>query len=131
MKNIIIVFILLCTVTFQAQNKDEYILEGQQISNLYDGAGCGYLKLATIVEFKIINFSDTNYKNTEIGIIIPCTEFYGENFFKKGKTYILKIKIEKEKNTSKEFDYVVQNIQTLEKYNDNNKYWAISATVSK
>jgi hypothetical protein len=126
MKNIFIAFIILWTLSFQAQNKDEYTLQGELINNLDPGAGCGYFKLATIAEFKIISFSDISYEKNNIGIIIGCPEFYGENFFKKGNIYNLKIQIAKEIGTNKEFDYIIQNNATLKKYN--NKYWAALIT---
>jgi hypothetical protein len=131
MKNIFIIFILLWTVSFQAQNKDEYILRGKLSNELDPGADCGYLKLATVTEFKIIYFSDKNYKNKNIAIIIPCPELYGENFFKRGKTYDLKVKIIKENSSNRDFDYTIQNTKTLEKYNDHNIYWGLSITPKK
>lgn len=133
MKNILVLFISLWILPCKAQTSSisEYILEGKQISDLKNIADCGYLKLATVVEFKIINFSDSDYKNKRIGIIIPCIEFYGRDFFKKGKTYILKIKKEKEIDKNKEFDYTLQNKQLLNKYINNKKYWATSIKIAK
>ena|SRR6218665_103216 len=135
MKYILLIFILFCTVTLQAQNSSEnskeYILKGKTISDLDKGADCGYFKFATVVEFKIIDFSDKTYKNNRVAIAVPCPEFYGNNFFKKGITYILKVKILDENTNKKDFDYSVQNMKTLEKYNNDKIYWPISINKSK
>lgn len=131
-KNILLLFFLCWMISSQGQNSsknnDQFTLEGKAISNLDIGADCGYFKLATVVEFQIINFSDKAYKNNRVGVVVPCPEFYGSNFFKKGATYILKVKILNEKTSKKDFDYTVQNMKTLEKYKNDNIYWPISIT---
>ena len=108
------------------QSKKVFQLEAQMISELDEGADCGYFKLATVAEFEILKFSDKAYKLPKIWIIIRCPEIYGTGFFEVGKTYILNVEIEKEKKNRDHFDYSIQNMKTLEKYKAENIFWAVS-----
>jgi hypothetical protein len=126
---IIFTFLIYCLqaeAQISTQNKNLFQLEAKMISGLDKGAGCGRFKLATVLEFQIIKFSDKTYKMRNIGIVIRCAEFYGKDFFEVGKTYKLNVEIEKEKKTGDNFDYTIQNMRTLEKYKTENIFWAIS-----
>ncbi|MEO8237329.1 MAG: hypothetical protein ABI576_04410 [Flavobacterium sp.] len=131
MKNYILLFIFSFFVFIsEAQTKSVdsskgHHLKGKIINKVNLGAGCGYLKLASVIEFEIIEFTDQTYKQKEIGIIFRCPEFYGENFFEVGKVYEMNVEYEVENEIQKDFDFQVQNIDVLEKYKLPINYWAL------
>ena len=131
---VISVFFLFVFVS-QAQKKsadsEKHYLKGKIINKVDIGANCGYLKLASIIEFEVIEFSNQAYKQTKIGIIFRCPEFYGEKFFEVGKIYEMKVENEKRLEFPKDFDFQVQNINVLEKYKLPINYWTLNESVKK
>ena len=131
MKKIILTFIFfLSCLSIHAQSaRRDYVLKAQLI-NFDQGAGCGYLKLATVLDFKVISFSDKDYRLENVGIIIRCPELYGDEFFVIGKVYDLIIEVEEEnESTDYQFNYSVQNMKNLEKYHFHKIYWAVSVSL--
>lgn len=123
---ILLLFLIKTEAQIPSQKKDIFQFKGKMIGNLDDGADCGYLKFATVVDFQIIEFSDKKIKQKNIGIIVRCPELYGKNFFKDGKIYKLTIETEKNRKLNDNFDYTIQNMRAFEKYKNENIYWAIS-----
>lgn len=131
MKNIfIVVAFLFFEFSAQAQMCPiQLTLKGKIINKVDLGADCGYLKLASVIEFEIIEFADLNYKQKNVGIVFRCPEFYGDNFFEVGNTY--EIKVLKEYDGGRDFDYTIQNPEVLKKYNLPNNYWALNGNAEK
>lgn len=98
MKNgIIILTTLFFGLVLNAQtdsiNGKEYILKGKLV-NGFDGLTplCGILAWSTVVEFEIIEFSDSKYSQKLIPVIFTCPNSSFTNQFVEGKTYELVLK---------------------------------------
>ena len=98
-------------------------MKAKLTQNLDSIADCGDLKLPTLVDFEIIELSDKSYKSKDIGIIIRCPEFYGKDFFEKGKIYSMEVEAEGNDKSGGDFDYSLQNMKATEKYINENIYW--------
>ncbi|MCK7590931.1 hypothetical protein M0G43_10140 [Subsaxibacter sp. CAU 1640] len=125
---IIILTILLCGLTqnFQSDSKKEtkYILKGKLI-NGFDGLTplCGISAWATVLEFEIIEFSDSEYIDKTIPIIFTCPNSKSNKQFKVGKTYEL---ILTDKNPSKfEWTMLESKREILNQYELNKEYWFV------
>lgn len=125
---IIILTILFCGLTqnFQTDSKNEtkYILKGKLL-NGFDGLTplCGTLAWATVVEFEIIEFSDSEYIKKRIPIIFTCPNSNNSKQFEVGKTYEL---ILTDKNPAKfEWTMLESRKEILNKYELNKNYWFV------
>lgn len=109
-------------LTSEAQTKpSNFIITGRIINKVNLGADCGYFKLATIIEFEIIEPIKKRQKLKNLPIIVRCVEFYEKNFFETGKLYKLEISYE---DSGENFDYKILNPEILEKNKLPKKYWA-------
>ena len=125
---IIILTILICGLTqnFQTDSKKEtkYVLKGKLL-NEFDGLTplCGIVAWATVVEFEIIEFSDSEYLKKRIPIIFTCPSSNNNKQFEVGKTYEL---ILTDKNPA-EFEWTMleSKKEILNKYELKKKYWFV------
>ena len=125
---IIILTTLFCGLILNAQTDSikgkEYILKGKLV-NGFDGLTplCGILAWATVVEFEIIEFSDSEYSKKLIPVIFTCPNSNFTNKFMEGKTYELILK----ENYSNESDWTMLDSkkEILDKYELKKKYWYI------
>jgi hypothetical protein len=125
---IIILTTLFCGLILNAQTDSikgkEYILKGKLV-NGFDGLTplCGILAWATVVEFEIIEFSDSEYSKKLIPVIFTCPNSSFTNKFMEGKTYELILK----ENYSNESDWTMLDSkkEILDKYELKKKYWYI------
>jgi hypothetical protein len=101
----------------------EYILTGEIINTVGLPAHCGVLATATVIEFKISSFTDSNYKGKEMGIVFTCPEFYGADFFKVGGKYEVQLADENQAT----FGWTIFNLELLDKYTLSYIPYAISA----
>jgi len=136
MKSIVILFLFLSFgLSSPAQTCPIPIsLKGKMINAVNLGKQCGDLKLASVIEFEIIEFSDNSYQQKTIGIILRCPEMYseayGKNYFEPNHVY--EIMVEKEIEGSKsDFTYDIQNTEALKKYTAAAKYWALPGNIMK
>lgn len=92
MKNVLsIIAFLLSAISIFAKSDSIrgqlFQLTGKMINEISMPPDCGLVAWGTVVEFQIIEFSDTSYKQDSIGVIFTCPEFYGDDFFEIGMTY--------------------------------------------
>ena len=130
MKNriIIILTLLFCGITLNAQTDSTqtklYTLKGKLVTE-FDNLTpeCGILAWATIVEFEVIDLSDSEYSKKKIPIIFTCPSSNITKEFKVGEIYEL---ILTDKNQS-DFEYTMLESQQdiLTKYKLNKEYWFI------
>ena len=130
MKNriIIILTLLFCGINLNAQKdstqKKLYTLKGKLVTG-FDKLTpeCGMLAWATIVEFEVIEFSDSEYSKKKIPIIFTCPDSNITEEFVVGKIYDL---ILTDKNQS-DFEYTMLESKQdiLTKYKLNKEYWFI------
>jgi len=100
---------------------NKFKLEGKLISKPKLSPHCGIFAWGTVLEFKIIKYSDKTYTKDSITIIFQCPEFYGDSFFESEKTYSITIS-----NTNEApFKWLIYNPELLNKYKE--KFWAIEA----
>ncbi|MGN7514681.1 MAG: hypothetical protein ACTHOM_09905 [Allomuricauda sp.] len=123
---VVILVILLIGFTSSAQSEIEesdYILKGKLI-NGFDGITplCGVFAWATIVEFEIIEFSDSKYTGKEIPIIFACPNSNHSNLFKVGNIY--NIILTKKKDLSN-WTFREEKLEILSKYDLSNEYWFV------
>lgn len=102
---------------------NQYFLRGTIINKVGLPTACGIIAWATVVELKVIWYSDTAYKQNEVAVIFTCPELYGRDFFKKGKTYDIKVA----DTNQADFGWSIINPDVLGKYNLKNKLWVITA----
>jgi hypothetical protein len=124
MKNIFLLVLLFYWTDIKAQTSlpgHLYTLEGKIVGSLKIPPACGGFTFATIIEFKIIKFSDSTYSRKYIPIIFPCPETYGIDFLNIGKVYHIDIG----DNYPGEASYLLINKKVLSKYHLEKKFWAL------
>lgn len=116
----ILVFIIF-TFNLNAQTdtivEKQYNLKGKLIYKILQSTDCGRIANADVFEFEIITYSDTTYKNKNIGVVIPCPELHGKNFFKLDSTYDMIL------SDLQTYKWSISNIVVLEKYKLKYKLW--------
>jgi len=114
-------------VTVFAQTKNirgnTFDLTGKIINQISLTPHCGTIAWGTVIEFKIVKFSDLNYKADTIGVVFTCPEFYNDDFFKVGQLYKVTIADENQAD----FGWTIPNEAILKKYKMEKKLWVISA----
>ncbi|WP_430413189.1 hypothetical protein [Kordia sp.] len=128
MKKIIFILTLICISTIGFSQTDsikgnQFELTGKIINEISLTPHCGNFAFGTVVEFEIIEFSDSNYKGSSIGVIFTCPEFYKSGFFEIGKTYTITIADENQAD----FSWIIPNEYILNKYKLDKKLWVIEA----
>lgn len=109
--------LLLLTIELIARGQTDPIrgkqfqLTGKIIGKVELPAHCGIIAWGTVIEFEVIELVGLSYSNKRIGIIITCPEFYGNKFFKPGKTYQI---VFSDKNQAN-FEWVIPNKELLKK----------------
>lgn len=101
----------------------KFELKGKIINEIPLTPHCGNLAFGTVIEFEIIEFSDSNYKRDTIGVIFTCPEFYENGFFEIGKTYVVTVADENQAD----FGWLIPNESVLTKYKLNKKLWVVKA----
>ena len=102
---------------------DKFELKGKIINEISLTPHCGYIAFGTVIEFQILEFSDSSYKQDSIGVIFTCPEFYKDGFFEVGKTYSITIADENQAD----FGWTILNESILSKYKLDKKLWVINA----
>lgn len=102
---------------------NQFELKGKIINEISLTPHCGTIAWGTVIEFEIIEFSDSNYKLDSIGVIFTCPEFYDDGFFEVGKTYTITVADENQAD----FGWTVPNESILTKYKLDKKLWVIKA----
>lgn len=102
---------------------NKFELVGKTINEISLPPGCGIFAWGTVVEFEIIQFSNSEYKLDSIGVIFTCPDFYKDGFFGIGKIYTLIVADENQAD----FGWVILNESTLSKYNLIKNLWVIEA----
>ena len=102
---------------------NQFELTGKIINEVSLTPHCGYFAFGTVIEFEIIEFSDSSYKGDSIGVIFTCPEFYENGFLETGKIYTITISDENQAN----FGWTIPNESILNKYNLDKKLWVIKA----
>lgn len=128
MKTIITVLTLILISTMSFGQTDSirgnlFELKGKIINEISLPPDCGTIAWGTVIEFEIIEFSDSNYKLDSIGVVFNCPEFYGNGFFEIEKTYIITVTDENQAD----FSWTILNASILEKYNIDKTLWVIKA----
>lgn len=130
-KTITLLILSFLTIVGFSQNDtirgNQFELTGRIINEISLTPHCGTIALGTVIEFKIIEFSDSSYKLDSIGLIFTCPEFYKDGFFEIGKIYKVKVADENQAN----FDWVIPNESILSKYDLKQKLWVINAQKDK
>jgi hypothetical protein len=109
--------------TDKAVRGQQFKLKGKIINEVSLTPDCGTIAWATVIEFEIIEFSDSDYKSNAIGVIITCPEFYKANFFKVGQTYTITLADENQAD----FGWTIPNESTLDKYKLKKRLWVLKA----
>ncbi len=102
---------------------NQFELKGKIINEISLTPHCGIIAWGTVIEIKIIEFSDSNYKLDTIGVIFTCPEFYDDGFFEVGKTYTITVADENQAD----FGWTIPNESILTKYKLEKKLWVIKA----
>jgi len=102
---------------------NQFELKGKIVNEISLTPHCGTIAWGTVIEFEIIEFSDSNYKLDSLGVIFTCPEFYKDGFFEVGKTYTI---IVADKNQA-DFGWTIPNESILTKYKLDRKLWVIKA----
>jgi len=102
---------------------NQFALKGKIINEISLTPHCGTIAWGTVIEFEIIEFSDSDYKLDSIGVIFTCPEFYDDGFFEVGKTYTITVA---DKNQA-DFGWTIPNESILTKYKLDKKLWVIKA----
>ena len=130
-KNITLLILSFMTIVGFSQNDsirgNQFELKGQIINEINLTPHCGTIAWGTVLEFILMEFSDSSYKLDSIGLIFTCPEFYKDGFFEIGKIY--KIKVADENQV--DFDWVIPNESILTKYDMKKKLWVIDAQKEK
>lgn len=108
---------------FDSIRGDVFTLKGRIINEIQLPFYCGSTAWGTVIEFEIINFSDSDYKLDSIGVIFTCPEFYGKGFFVVGEIYYITLADENQAD----FGFVIPNKYKLEKYNLDDNLWVLEA----
>jgi hypothetical protein len=100
----------------------QFRLRGKIIEKVQLTPHCGDIAWATVLEFDVIKLEGMEKPVKRIGIIVPCPEFYIDNFFQEGKTYEV---VFSDKNDAP-FGWLIPNKDVLKKYNLPFEPYAIS-----
>jgi len=106
---------------------NQFELKGKIINEIALTPHCGYLAFGTVIEFEIIEFSDSNYKQDSIAVVFTCPEFYEDGFFEVGKTYTITVADENQAD----FGWTIPNESILSKYKLDKKLWVIKADIKE
>ena len=135
MKNIVLIFIILfCGLKSYAQTDPkkaaEYNLKGKLITG-FDGLTplCGILAWATVVEFEIIEFTDTKYVGKKIPVVFTCPGSYHRDLFKVGNTYELILSTDK--FDSSEWTFLEDRQEILYKFDLEKEYFFVDTKRSR
>lgn len=128
MNNIILTLILSILTLFTfAQTEsirgNQFELQGKLINEITLTPHCGIIAWGTVMEFEIIEFSDSSYKRNSIGVIFTCPEFYKDIFFELSEIY--KITITDENLTN--IEWAIPNELRLTKYQLKKRLWVVAA----
>jgi hypothetical protein len=114
-------------LTFGQTDKEvrgqQFKLKGKIINEVSLTPGCGTIAWGAVIEFDIIEFSDSDYKSNVIGVIVTCPEFYKANFFQVGQTYTIILADENQAD----FGWTIPNASTLDKYKLKKRLWVVKA----
>ncbi len=128
---LIIITIKLFSIPIFAQKDsirgNKYELTGAIINEVSLTPHCGNIAWGTVVEFKIIKFNDSKYKEDTIAVIFTCPEFYKEGFFKVGNKYQLSVA----NQNQADFVWTIPNESILKKYEMGKRLYVISAEILK
>lgn len=102
---------------------NQFELKGKIINEILLTPHCGVFAWGTVIEFEIIEYSDSNYRLESIGVVIPCPEFYEDGFLEVGKTYEITVADENQAD----FDFIIPNESILTKYKFDKMLWVIKA----
>ncbi len=102
---------------------NQFELKGKMINDILFPARCGDVAFAIVIEFEIIEFSDSNYSLDSVPVIFTCPEFYGDDFFELGEVYIVKLADE----VQADLGWAIPNASVLLKYNLDKELFAIGA----
>jgi hypothetical protein len=130
MKKIFVLLLLAFTaITTNAQETatigNNFTFKGKLISDVVKSPQCGIIASAIVLEFKVLDDPNNAISGKTIGIVIPCPELYGKDFFQNGEKYTLTV-ADKNQET---FDYLIANEAALEKYNLPNKLYAVEVVI--
>ncbi|TRZ43125.1 hypothetical protein [Robertkochia solimangrovi] len=120
----ILTLIFISTIGFAQTDSirgNQFELKGKIINEISLTPHCGTIAWGTVIEFEIIEFSDSNYKLDSIGVIFTCPEFYEDGFFEVGKTYTITVADENQAD----FGWTIPNESILTKYKLDKKLWVI------
>ena len=102
---------------------NKFGLNGKIIHEIFLTPHCGDTAFGTVIEFEIIEFSDSNYKLDSIGVIFTCPESFEDGFFEVGKSYTITVADENQAD----FGWSIPNESMLTKYKLSKKLWVIKA----
>lgn len=127
MRGLSITILLLWTTVGFSQTRpvrgQQFELKGKIIGVVALPPDCGTIAWGTVIELEIIKFSKSDYKSNTIGVIVTCPEFYEDDFFQVGQTYIIEVADENQAD----FGWNVPNESQLDKYKLDKKLWVIKA----
>ena len=108
----------------QATNGEDivYELKGKIVSDINLPPHCGVLAFSYVIEFEVVEVSGLPHSNV-IPVIVPCPEFYGENFFIKNESYTLKIADEDQVS----YNWGIVGQHLLDKYHLEKDFYLVSA----
>jgi hypothetical protein len=118
------ILIIISTIGYSQTNPSseaKFKLTGKLINEIVFPPHCGYEAWGLIIEFKIIEYSNSKYTSDTIGVIFTCPEFYEDDFFETGKTYTLNLSNVNKSN----FSWNIFNDSLLSKYDK--KLWVTDA----
>ena len=102
---------------------DQFELTGEIIGTISLPPHCGYFSFAVAIEFRIVDFSISDLPSETIGLIVPCPEFYGDNFFVVGTSYQLLVT----QNEKPYEDFLIWNSSIVSKYALARNFWVEDA----
>ena len=102
---------------------NQFELKGKIIKEISLTPHCGIVAWGTVIEFEIIEFSNSNYILDSICVIFTCPEFYDDGFFEVGKTYTITVADENQAD----FGWSIPNESILTKYKLDKRLWVIKA----
>ncbi|MFD2824444.1 hypothetical protein ACFS5M_12250 [Lacinutrix iliipiscaria] len=121
---IIALFVLGLNSKTQSQFKieNDYLLKGKLLTKIDENIPqCGIASIATVVEFEIINFTDSSYSERIIPVIFACPNPNQSGLFEVGKTYEIVLNCN-ESDLSK-WVFWESSKESLTKYKMKKKYW--------